>query len=355
MIQSVLVIGLAAALAWSVRTQRRAESQPVASIRVPTIKADPVGEEKARVALYKAASPSVVNITTHSNYNGSPVVRGNGTGIVWDRSGRIVTNFHLFENADSATVTLADGQSFPATPVGVYADKDIAILKIDASPESLLPVTLGSSSDLDVGQTVLAIGSPFGLEQTLTTGVISGLGREITSINGRPIQDVIQTDAAINPGNSGGPLFDSSGRVIGLNTQILSKSGDSAGIGFAVPIDAVNRIAAQLITTGKVTKPVLGITPWPANLARRYRLRGVVVRRVHKNNPASKAGLLGTHIGKDGAWTLGDIITAIDGVAVDEPNDIYRILERKNFGDVVTVDLIRNRNKIRKVLKLGDR
>ncbi len=369
--QSMLVIGLAAALGWSVLALRRAESSQVAlsqlaSPRVPVVRIEPVGEEKARVELYRAASPSVVNITTHATIrarrtsqsaqsNGSvrQIAKGSGTGLVWDRSGRIVTNFHLFQDADGATITLADGSSYSATPVGFYADKDIAVLRIDAPPATLVPITLGTSSDLDVGQTVLAIGHPFGLEQTLTVGVISGLGREITSINGRPIQDVIQTDAAINPGNSGGPLFDSSGRVIGLNTQILSNSGDCAGIGFAVPIDEVNRIVPQLIRTGKVTKPVLGITPWPAAMARRYGISGVVVRRVHQNNPAAQAGILGTHRDNNGAWALGDIITAIDGIEVQEANDIYRILDRKKMGDSITVDIIRKHDKLQLILKLS--
>jgi len=354
----MLVIGLAAALVWSVRSRKAPEGHAAIEPRPVAERAQLLGEEAERVALYREAAPAVVNITAVIRYRDQraqtrEVPEGNGSGVVWDTAGHIVTNYHILEKADAAYVTLEDGSSYKAKLVGAYADKDLAVLKVDAPPSLLRPVRVGTSDDLDVGQSVLAIGNPFGLAQTLTSGVISGLGREITSLNGRPIQDVIQTDAAINPGNSGGPLFDSSGRMIGVNTQIYSQSGDSAGIGFAIPISAVNRIVPQLIRTGKVTKPVLGITPLPKSVALRYGIPGVVVRRAHPGEPAAEAGILGTHRDDRGRWTLGDIIMSIDGQAVHEPNDIYRILDRKNAGDKVEVKFTRGGAAKTIVIELG--
>src|SRR4029077_3240436 len=183
------------------------------------------------------------------------IPQGTGSGLVWDQDGHIVTNFHVVASGDRAMVTLNDNTTYPATCVGVAPEKATAALHIDAPPQKLLPLPVGQSAPLKVGQKVLAIGNPFGLDQTLTTGVISGLGREIKSVSGRPISDVIQTDASINPGNSGGPLLDSSGRLIGINTAIYSPAGSSAGIGFAVPVDTINSIVPELLKHGKITRP----------------------------------------------------------------------------------------------------
>ena len=222
------------------------------------------------------------------------IPQGTGSGFVWDQDGHIVTNFHVVQEGDRANVTLNDGSTYPATIVGTTPDKDIAVLKIDAPPQKLLPLPIGQSSNLKVGQKVLAIGNPFGLDQTLTTGVISGLGREIKSVSGRPIHDVIQTDASINPGNSGGPLLDSSGRLIGINTAIYSPSGANAGIGFAVPVDTVNQIVPQLMKFGKITRPGLGISILADQIAQQNRIDGVVDRpgrhrAAPRTRPASSA------------------------------------------------------------------
>lgn len=220
-------------------------------------------DEKSTIGLFKQASPAVVNITAIGvqrdlfTLNLYQIPQGTGSGFVWDTTGNIITNFHVIQNADTAQVTLADQSNWKAQVVGVAADKDLAVLRIDAPPNRLRPIPLGTSKELQVGQTVFAIGNPFGLDQSLTTGVISALGREIDSLTRRPIQGVIQTDAAINPGNSGGPLLDSAGRLIGVN--IYSPTGASAGIGFAIPLDAVNRIVPELIRSGKIIRPGLGV------------------------------------------------------------------------------------------------
>ncbi|MCZ6452167.1 MAG: trypsin-like peptidase domain-containing protein, partial [Deltaproteobacteria bacterium] len=210
-------------------------------------------EESLTIALFRKASPSVVNITTLTvrrdvfTLNLLEIPEGTGSGFVWDNAGHIVTNYHVIQNADVAQVTLADQSTLKARRIGVAPDKDLAVLQIDVAKSRLRPIPIGSSNNLRVGQKVYAIGNPFGLDQTLTTGVISALGREIESVTRRPIRGVIQTDAAINPGNSGGPLLDSAGRLIGVNTQIFSPSGASVGIGFAIPVDTVNRVVPQLI------------------------------------------------------------------------------------------------------------
>ena len=314
-VQSVLVIGLAIALIWSIRSARQAPGWAATEPREVTPRPDLEGSEATRVELYKHSAPSVVHITTLRRVRDASgrvkeVAEKNGSGIVWDTAGHVVTNGHLFEGANAALVTTASGRSYRAKSVGLANDKDLAVVLVEADPSTLTPVRVGSSANLEVGQSVFAIGSPFGLEATLTTGVISGLGREITAKSGKPIQDVVQTDAAINPGNSGGPLFDSAGRLIGVNTQIYSSSGESTGVGFAIPVDTVNRIVPQLIRTGKVTKPVLGITSMPGSFSRRYRIDGVVIRAVHKGSPAARAELRGNRRDELGRWSLGDIVVA---------------------------------------------
>ncbi|MCY2972514.1 MAG: trypsin-like peptidase domain-containing protein, partial [Planctomycetota bacterium] len=231
-------------------------------------------DEKSTIELYNQSRQGVVNITTLANrktginLNIQQMPEGTGSGFVWDDAGHIVTNFHVIQNADAAQITFADQSVFQARLVGYFADKDLAVLKVDAPKGKLKPLPLGRSDDLQVGQKVYAIGNPFGLDQTLTTGIISALGREIDSVNKRPIKNVIQSDAAINPGNSGGPLLDSAGLLIGVNTAIYSTSGVSAGIGFAIPVDEVNRVVPELIKHGKVTKPGLGVTLAPDNMSR---------------------------------------------------------------------------------------
>jgi S1-C subfamily serine protease len=275
------------------------------------------------------------------------IPQGTGSGFVWDQDGHIVTNFHVVQEAERASVTLNDGSTYPATLVGVAPDKDLAVLHIDAPPSKLLPLPIGQSANLRVGQKVLAIGNPFGLDQTLTTGVISGLGREIKSVTQRPIYDVIQTDASINPGNSGGPLLDSSGRLIGINTAIYSPSGANAGIGFAVPVDTINAIVPQLLTSGKVTRPALGINILNDQIASQYKIDGVVILQVMPGGAADKAGIVGAK-SMGGAVTPGDIIVGIDNVEIHRSSDLFKAMDTHKVGDVIDV-VVENAGKRRTV------
>ena len=320
--------------------------------RLVTPRGDLAQDEKSTIELFKQVSPSVVYITSIAlqrdflRFRAMEIPRGTGSGFVWDENGYIVTNFHVVQQAEVAKVTLADGSAWEARRVGQEPDKDIAVLKIDAPGRRLDPIAVGSSAGLEVGQKVFAIGNPFGFDQTLTTGVISGLGREIESVTGRPIQDVIQTDAAINPGNSGGPLLDSAGRLIGINTAIVSPSGAYAGIGFAVPVDVVNRMVPQLIRSGKVDKPVLGIVMADDSIVRRLGAEGVLVSTVLRGGPADIAGLRSTRLDARRRVVLGDIIVAIDDQKVSESNDLYRILDSRNIGDTVRLRVRRPEGEV---------
>ncbi|HKV08993.1 MAG TPA: trypsin-like peptidase domain-containing protein, partial [Thermoanaerobaculia bacterium] len=279
-------------------------------------------EERATIALFERASPSVVFITSLAtaenafSLNAQEIPQGSGSGFVWDQQGHIVTNFHVVAGGNAARVTLSDGSDWEAQPVGVAPEKDIAVLKINAPANRLVPLPLGSSDDLRVGQTVLAIGNPFGLDQTLTTGVVSALGREIQSLAGIPIRDVIQTDAAINPGNSGGPLLDSAGRLIGINTAIYSPSGTYAGIGFAIPAHSVEWVVPDLIAYGRIRRPTLGIELAPEGAAQRLGIEGAVISRVEPGTGAARAGLRGLSRDRFGRYRLGDVIQTIDGQPV---------------------------------------
>ena len=242
-------------------------------------------DEKATIEIYNHVRPSVVYITTlvnrrdSLNLNVQKVPEGTGSGFIWDSAGYVVTNYHVIRGSDSAVVTLADQTSWDAKTVGVYPDKDIAVLHIDAPKSRMHALSEGHSDNLQVGQKVFAIGNPFGLDQTLTTGIISALGREIETANQRPIKDMIQTDAPINPGNSGGPLLDSAGLLIGMNTAIYSPSGASAGIGFAIPVDEIKRSVPQLIEHGKITRPGLGVQVANDQLAKQLKAEGAYHRR----------------------------------------------------------------------------
>lgn len=317
-------------------------------------------EEVQTISLFETAAPSVVYITTLTasrnpfSANVLEVPQGAGSGIIWDERGYIVTNFHVLENARAARVTLSNQTSYNAELVGVEPDKDLAVLKISAPNVKLRPIRVGSSKDLRVGQRVFAIGNPFGFDHTLTTGVIGGLGREIRSaVTDRPIQGVIQTDAAINPGNSGGPLLDSSGRLIGINTAILSPSGSYAGVGFAVPVDTVNRIVPQLIKHGKLKKSVLGIRTLETTGLRPDGIQGAIVAEVIPGSPAEQAGIIPLTQSPDGTIVLGDLIVAADGKTVEDGNDLFHVIDDKNPGDKITLDLI-NQGEARSVtIKLG--
>jgi S1-C subfamily serine protease len=323
-------------------------NNPKATPRAVSPRGELWPDEKSTIGLFRQASPAVVNITAIGvqrdlfTLNLYQIPQGTGSGFVWDTKGNIITNFHVIQNAAVAQVTLGDQSDWKAQVVGVAADKDLAVLRIDAPAERLRPIPLGTSKELQVGQSVFAIGNPFGLDQSLTTGVISALGREIDSVTRRPIQGVIQTDAAINPGNSGGPLLDSAGRLIGVNTQIYSPTGASAGIGFAIPVDTVNRIVPELIRSGKIIRPGLGVELAEEQIARKIGISGVLIVDVMRGGPAAKAGIRPTRRESSGRVILGDVITAIDGKKVESPTDLFLILENRQVGDIVTVALLRD-------------
>ena len=325
--------------------QSRTEAAP----RAVTPRGALAADEQANIDLFKRNSASVVHITSLGvqremfSMNVQQVPRGTGTGFVWDDRGHIVTNFHVIQGANAARVTLADQSSFDAQLVGAFPDRDLAVLRIDAPRDKLPPIALGTSRDLLVGQRVYAIGNPFGLDQTLTTGIVSALNREIESFNNRTIRGVIQTDAAINPGNSGGPLMDSAGRLVGVNTQIASPSGASAGIGFAIPVDEVNRIVPRLIRDGRFVRPALGVSAGSPNLQRALNLpKGVAIVQVGNGSPAAKAGLQAFRRGNRGEVIGGDVITAINDEAVADMDDVLSALERRQPGDTVTLTVWRD-------------
>nr|MCU0968272.1 trypsin-like peptidase domain-containing protein [Rubrivivax sp.] len=302
----------------------------------------------------------VVNITALGtqrdlfSLNVQQVPRGTGTGFVWDERGHIVTNFHVIQGGSAARVTLADQSSHDAQLVGAFPDRDLAVLRIDAPAAKLPPIPLGTSRDLQVGQRVYAIGNPFGLDQTLTVGVVSALNREIESFNDRTIRGVVQTDAAINPGNSGGPLLDSAGRLIGVNTQIASPSGASAGIGFAIPVDEVNRIVPRLIRDGRYLRPAIGVTAGPPGLHRALKLpRGVAVLQVAPGSPAARAGLQPFRRGSRGEVIGGDVITAVGDEPVADLDDMLTQLERRQPGDTVALTVWRDGKTRRQAVTLA--
>jgi S1-C subfamily serine protease len=316
-------------------------------------------DEVANIDVFKRIGPSVVHITTLASRremfstNVQQVPRGTGTGFVWDDNGHIVTNFHVIQGGNAARVTLSDQTSYPAQLVGVFADRDLAVLRIEAKGK-LPPIPIGTSRDLIVGQRVYAIGNPFGLDQTLTTGIVSALNREIESTNERIIRGVIQTDAAINPGNSGGPLLDSAGRLIGVNAQIASPSGASAGIGFAIPVDEVNRVVPRLIRDGKVVRPMLGIAALPPQVNEALKLpKGVGVVEVTPGGPAAKAGLQAFRRADNGTVVQGDVITAINDEPVANLDDLLTQLERFNPNDNVTLTLSREGKTRKQAVALG--
>jgi S1-C subfamily serine protease len=319
-------------------------------------------DEQRTIKVFERLSPSVVYITSIAytrdffSFNVLEIPQGTGSGAIWDENGYVITNFHVIESAAKGAtirVSLNDGKDYDAQIVGVEADKDLAVLKIAAPQSELIPVPLGRSSTLKIGQSVLAIGTPFGFDRTLTTGIISGLSRTIKSVTGRPIEGMIQTDAAINPGNSGGPLIDSSGNMIGMNTAIYSPSGAYAGIGFAVPIDTIAKLVPQIIKYGKVKKASLGLSLVDDYKARRLGAPGVVVYEVAENGPAAKAGIRPLWVDRYGRIALGDIIIAIDGARVKTANDVLDILEKHEAGQALEMTVLRNGKKEKVKIVLG--
>ena len=321
---------------------------PDAVPRAITPRGELAQDEQTTIELFSNASPSVVYITTVAlrtdrySLNMFEIPQGTGSGFVWDDEGHIITNFHVIQGASGARVTLADHSTWEARLTGAAPDQDLAVLHIDAPSHLLRPIAVGISGGLQVGQKVFAIGNPFGLDQTLTTGIISALGREITSVTGRTITGVIQTDAAINPGNSGGPLLDSASRLIGVNTAIFSPSGSSAGIGFAVPVDTVNRVVPQLLRHGKVVRPAIGARFADDDTARRLRLSGVLVLDVFESSPAQSAGLRGTGRDLQGRLVLGDVIVGVEEHQVASLNDLHDALVNFDVSDTVQIGFIRD-------------
>ncbi len=321
----------------------------------------PLAEDEQRnMAVFRAAFASTVHITTVEvsrdlfSMDVTQVPRGAGSGFIWDDRGHVVTNFHVIQGASGARVTLADQSQWQAELVGAFPDRDLAVLRIGAPREKLKPVAVGTSRDLQVGQKVYAIGNPFGLDQTLTTGIVSALNREIGAVNERKIRGVIQTDAAINPGNSGGPLLDSAGRLIGVNTAIFSPSGASAGIGFAIPVDEVNRVVPRLIRDGKFTRPALGIQTGSEQFHASLRLpKGVAVLGVVPGSPAATAGLRPFRRGRGGEIVAGDIVTAVAGKPVASLDDVLEVLETRQPGETVTVTLLRAGQKVELQIRLA--
>jgi S1-C subfamily serine protease len=347
---SLLLLGaILGGLAWWLWPWGGTGLNPKAQPRPVTPRADLTAEEKTNIAIYQDASGSVVHVTNVAvqfgplSLNAQRIDRGTGSGFVWDQDGHIVTNFHVVAGADAARVVLADHSSYEARQILAYPEKDIAVLFIKAPKDKLRPIQIGTSHDLKVGQFAYAIGNPFGLDQTMTNGIISALGREIESSGGRMLQGTIQTSAAINPGNSGGPLLDSAGRLIGMTTAIVSPSGGFAGIGFAIPVDEINEIVPQLIRNGKVVRPRLGVQLAADQLAQNLGVaQGALIIKVLPNSPAAKAGLQGTQPDESGRIRLGDVIVAINGKAVNNGNDLFTVMDRLHIGDTVPVTIIRN-------------
>jgi S1-C subfamily serine protease len=288
------------------------------------------------------------------------IQEGTGSGFLWDEKGHVVTNYHMIHASRELDVTLASHETFPAQVVNFEVEKDIAVLRIDAPRELLRPIAVGSSSDLKVGQKVFAIGNPFGLDQTLTSGIISGLGREIPGQfeeegrGRRPLSDLIQTDAAINRGNSGGPLLDSAGRLIGMNTAIVSPSGASSGVGFAIPVDTINRIVTEILRYGQARRPGLGVRIAPDQVAQAFRVQGVIVVEVVDGTGAARSGLRGEGWTRLGPGKNSDVIVAVDGIPVRSGNDLFRELARHSVGDKVKLKVLRGGKPLEVDVELQD-
>jgi S1-C subfamily serine protease len=326
----------------------RERPAPPALIALPPVPDELMAEEKRIIEVFRRARQSVAFITSLAvrrdffSLDVQEIPQGAGSGFVWETDGHVVTNFHVVQPAQALTVTLADQSEWEGRVVGVAPDKDIAVVRIKAPASQLVPLARGTSADLLVGQRVLAVGNPFGLDQSLTTGLVSALGRELTSPSGRRISDVIQTDAAINPGNSGGPLLDSRGRLIGVNTAIYSPSGASAGIGFAVPVDTVTRLVPQLISRGRIVQAGIGVTLVPQRYTAQRGVEGVAIAEVSANSPAARAGLEGVRAGLGRRLVLGDRIVAVEGKPVKNEDDLRDAFESAGVGKTVRLSVARD-------------
>jgi len=340
-----IIVFIALALYLIVRPLEYFEDRRHVKPRTVAARGDLASDEQNTIDIFKNTAPSVVYITSIAlrrnlfSLNAVEIPQGTGSGFVWDKQGRIVTNYHVISDANRIHITMADQTTWKAALIGVAPDKDLAVLQIGKPLHTLKPIPIGESKNLQVGQKVFAIGNPFGLDHTMTSGIISALGREIKAITGRDIKGAIQTDAAINPGNSGGPLLDSAGRLIGVNTAIYSPSGAYAGIGFAVPVEEVNRVVPQIIRYGRLIKPGIGASLADSRMVSRLGIEGVLIVSVDSGGPADKAGLRSTTQYR-GEIILGDIITRVNGKDVRSFNDIRDELERFQVGQevIVTID-----------------
>ena len=342
----VLILVLWQFLPWIERYLIGMTSEP----RAVTARGELAADEQTAIEIFEQASPSVVFISTRQRVrdfwtrNVFSVPRGTGSGFIWDDLGHVVTNNHVIEGASEATVRLNDGRSYSAVLIGTSPAHDLAVLRINVAFDRPPPVPVGTSGDLKVGQKVFAIGNPFGLDYTLTSGLVSALDRSLAEDNGATIEHLIQTDAAINPGNSGGPLLDSAGRLIGINTAIYSPSGAYAGIGFAVPVDTVNRVGPQLIARGKYIRPSLGVeVDEDINrvLTKQLGIEGVLLLKIEPGSAADAAGLRGTRIDREGDVIPGDIIIAVAGQSVDSVATLLARLDDHLIGDRVTLRIWR--------------
>ncbi len=342
-----------AAAEWSPAAAPIERAAPARS-RLSTLTED----ERRGIEVFRKAANSVVNITSvairrNFFFDATRIPQGSGSGFFWGRQGHVVTNYHVVEGANRFTVTLADQTDWEAELVGIAPEKDLAVLKVISSAGKQVPLEIGRSDDLLVGQRVLAVGNPFGLDHTLTTGVVSALGRELTSPTGRLIRDVIQTDAAINPGNSGGPLLDSNGRLIGVNTAIYSLSGGSAGIGFAIPVDTVARLVPQLIRYGRPVEPGIGGMYWLADrYTRRFDLEGVVVQDVARGSRAASLGFAGLTRTRRGRYELGDRVLEVNGRRVHTVDQLRDEFERVGVGGAVELIVDRDGRRRKVTIEL---
>ncbi|MBS0416102.1 MAG: trypsin-like peptidase domain-containing protein [Proteobacteria bacterium] len=328
----------------------------IAAPRSITPRGPLTAEEKNNIAVFENSKGAVVYISTTERVldywtrNIMTVPHGTGSGFIWDTAGHVVTNLHVIADAAEATIRLSDGKDYPATLVGVSEAHDIAVLKIRIPTSAALPIPIGTSHDLQVGQRVYAIGNPFGLDWTLTVGIVSALDRSLTGENGVLNQHLVQTDAAINPGNSGGPLLDSAGRLIGMNTAIYSPSGASAGVGFAVPVDTINRVVPEIIATGHYSAPSLGIQTdenLSRAIARQLGVSGAVILRIRPGGPAAKAGLRGARFGRRNAVYPGDVIVALNDKPIDSVGRLFARLDDCKPGEVVNLTVWRDGKKLR--------
>jgi S1-C subfamily serine protease len=314
-------------------------------------------DETNTIDIVKKNSHSVVFITniqlvSDFFYQEEKVARGTGSGFLWDNNGHIVTNYHVIEDGDIFMITLHNQKQLRARLIGKEPSKDIAVLRIETSEKDLIPVKVGTSGNLLVGQKVIAIGNPFGFDYSVTTGIISALGRKMMGAGGVTIQGMIQTDAAINPGNSGGPLFNSDGELIGMNTMIVSSSGASAGLGFAIPVDTIKRIVPQIIKYGKVTRPGLELSILPDQYAARLNIKGAIVVEVPSRSEAYQAGIRGVARDRFGRLYVQDTIVGINNIKINSYDDLFNALDNFKIGEMVTLTVLRDGKKRNVQIKL---